>query len=91
MNQYDLPLYAMVVPNQDGITILIFYMLCSKDKDVGHEVIAIELALIHVFSNIEDITPSAFIIDKCKTSLKVINYIVNNDNHCCKHERLGKE
>jgi len=91
MNQYDLPLCAAVVPNQDGKAMPVFYMLSSKDKDGGHEGIAIELALVHVFSNIGDIRPSAFIIDICKTSLNVINHVVNNDIHCWKHGILGEE
>jgi hypothetical protein len=31
-NQYDLPLYATIVPNQDGKGVPVFYMLCNKDK-----------------------------------------------------------
>jgi len=54
-NQYDLPLYAAVVPNQDGKAMPIFYMLCTKDKEKGHEGIAIELAITHVFNNIGDV------------------------------------
>ncbi len=57
----------------------IFYMLWSKDEDVGDERITIELTLIHVFSNIGDIRPSAFIIDTCKTSLNAIYHVVNYD------------
>jgi hypothetical protein len=90
-NHYDLPLYAAVVPNQDGKAMPVFYMLCTKDKEGGHEGIAIELAITHVFLNIGDVRPSAFIIDKCKTSLNAIQHVVNNDIHCWEHGRLGEE
>ena len=51
-NQWDLPLYAAIVPNQDGKGMPVFYMLCTKDKNEGHEGIAIELALSAVFESI---------------------------------------
>jgi hypothetical protein len=31
-NQYDLPFYAVIVPNQDGKGMPVFYMLCTKDN-----------------------------------------------------------
>ena len=34
-NNYDLLLYAVVVPNEDGRGMSIFYILCSKDKEQG--------------------------------------------------------
>ena len=40
-NQYRLPFYAVIVPNQDGIGIPIFYMFCSNDMKQRHEGIAI--------------------------------------------------
>ena len=36
-NQYGLPHYAAIVPNEDGNDIPVFYMLCSIDKQQGHE------------------------------------------------------
>jgi len=45
----------VVVSNQDGKVMPIFYMLCTKDKDAGHERIAIQLAMTHVFFNLEDV------------------------------------
>jgi hypothetical protein len=56
-HQYDLPLYEAIVLNQFGKGILIFYMLCSKDKEKGHEGIAIELALTNVFYAIGNVRP----------------------------------
>ena len=81
-NQYGLPLYAAIVPNQDGKGMPVFYMLCSNDIKGGHEGIALELALTHVFESIGEIRPSAIVIDKHKTSLNAINNVVNNDLHC---------
>jgi len=68
-------------------------MLCNKGfLKTSHEAIAIQPTLIHdVFSNIGDIRLSTFIIDKCKTSLNVINYVVNNDLHYWEHGILEEE
>ena len=81
-NQYGLPLYAAVVPNQDGKAMPVFYMLCSNDVKGGHEGIALEIALTHVFEAIGEVRPSAIVIDKHKTSLNAINKVVDNDAHC---------
>jgi hypothetical protein len=85
-NQYGLPFYAAIVPNQDGIRIPVFYMLCSNDMKQGHEGLAIEIALTHVFESLGKIRPSAIVIDKHKTSLNAIQKIVNNDVHCWTYE-----
>jgi len=69
----------------------IFYILCTKDKEEGHEGIAIELALTHVFANIGDVRPLAFIIDKQKTLLNAISHVVNNDIHCWKYGTIGEQ
>ena len=81
-NHYDLPLYAAVVPNQDGKGVPVFYMLCTKDKKQGHQGIALELALIAVFASLGAVRPSAIVIDKDKTSLNSINTVVRSDEHC---------
>jgi hypothetical protein len=36
-NECNLPLYAAIVPNQDGKKVPVFYMLCSKDKKQEHK------------------------------------------------------
>ena len=81
-NQWDLPLYAAIVPNQDGKRMPVFYMLCTKDKNEGHESIAIELVLSTVFVSIGEVRSSAIVIDKHKTSLNSINKVISNDIHC---------
>jgi len=81
-NQYGLSLYAAIVPNQDGIGTSVFYMLYNNVIKQGHEGIAIEIALTHVFESLEKIRPSTIVIDKYKTSLNAIRNIVNNDVHC---------
>ena len=48
-NQYGWPLFAAIVPNKDGNGISVFYMLCSIDKQQGHEEIAMKLTLTHIF------------------------------------------
>ena len=90
-NNYDLPLYAAVVPNEDGRGMPIFYMLCSKDKGQGHQGIAIEIALECVFKNMGSVRPSAILIDKDMTSLNAITTIVSNDPFCWKNQQIGVE
>jgi hypothetical protein len=60
---------------------LVFYNLYTKDKNKGHEVIAIELALSAVFAYIRQIRPFAIVIDKHKTSINFINNVIYNDIH----------
>jgi hypothetical protein len=81
-NQYDLPLYATIVPNQDGKGMPVFYMLYTKDNKQGHEGIALELALTSVFASIGKTRPTTIVIDKHQTSLNAINKVVEVDVHC---------
>lgn len=81
-NKWDLPLYAAIVLNQDEKGMPVFYMLCTKDKNEGHEGIAIELALSAVFASIREVRPSAIVIDKHRTSLNSVNKVISNDIHC---------
>ena len=81
-NQWDLPLYAAIFPNQDGKETPAFYILCTKDKNERHEDIVIELALSAVFVSIGEVRPSAIVINKYKTSLNLINKVISNNIHC---------
>jgi len=56
-------------------------MLCSNVIKQGHEDIAIEIVLTHVFESLRKIRPSAIVIDKHKTSLNTIQNVVNNNVH----------
>ena len=93
-NQYGLPLYAAVVPNQDGKGVPVFYILCTRDvkqkQGQNHEGIALELALTAAFASIGNVRPSAILIDKHKTSLNAINEIVGKDIHCWRVENEEK-
>ena len=40
-NQYNMPLFGVVCPNEKGIGMHVFLMLCSNDKNSGHEGIAL--------------------------------------------------
>ena len=80
-NQWDLPLYATIVPNQDRKEVPIFYMLCSKDKKQWHVGIAIELALTSVFASIGKIRHSAIVINKHMKSLNSFNEVIDKNTH----------
>ena len=90
-NNYDLPLYAAVVPNDDSQSMPVFYMLRSKYKGQGHQGIAIKISLEYVFKNIGIVRPSAILIDKDMTFLNAITTIVKNDPICWKDKRIGRE
>jgi hypothetical protein len=83
-NQFGLPLYAAIVPNEDEYDIPIFYILCSIDKQQGHKGIAIELALTHIFESLGIIRPAAIVIDKHRPSLNALINVVNKNIHCWK-------
>ena len=90
-NLYDLPLYAAIVPNQDGRGMPVFYMLCSKDKEKGHEGIAMKITLQYVFASIEGVRLSTIVIDKSPTSLSAIRTIVEKHPFCLKNDIIGGE
>jgi hypothetical protein len=81
-NQYDLPLYAAIVPNQDGKGMPVFYMLRTKDNKQGHKRIALELALVFLFASIGDTCSTTIVVDKHKISLNAINKVVQALVHC---------
>ena len=80
--QWDLPLYATILLNQDEKGMPVFYMLCTKDKNERYEGIAIELALSAVSASIGEVRPFAIVIDKHKTSLNSRNKVISNNIHC---------
>ena len=81
IKQCDVSLYAAIINNQDGKGMSVFYILCMKDKNEGHEGITIELALSAVFVSIGKLRRSAVVIDKHKMSLIFINNVISNNIH----------
>jgi len=54
-NQYSMPLFGVVCPNEESIGMLVFLMLCSNDKNSGHEGIALQLTMTKVFEVLGDV------------------------------------
>ena len=75
-------LYTVIVPNQNENGMSVFYMLCTKDKNGGHEGNAIKLALSVMFASIGEKKPSAININKYKIPLNSIHKVIFNDIHC---------
>jgi hypothetical protein len=90
-NQYDLPLYAGIVPNQCGRGMHVFYMLCSKNTGSIQEKITLELCLNVVFEAIGNVRPTCIVIDKHKTLLLAIQKVVDEDKYCWRDELVGTE
>ena len=55
INLYGLPFYAAIVPNQDKIVILVFYMFYNNNMKQEHEDIAIEIILTYIFMSLKKI------------------------------------
>ena len=78
-NIYGLPLYAAVLPNQQGVGLPIWFMLCTVDPGCRHDVIALSLTLKIIFGRIGNVRPSALVIDKSQQELEAIQNVVNED------------
>lgn len=85
-NAFGLPLFAAVLPNQLGMGIPIWFMLCTSDVGGRHEIIALELTLRKVFSKMGHIRPSALVIDKSQQELEALLNVVEDDPHCWIYE-----
>ena len=48
-NVFGLPLYAAVAPNEQGVGIPLWYMLCTNDAGSQHEQLALEMTLKFIF------------------------------------------
>ena len=81
-NVYGLPLYAAVLPNQLGVGMPIWFMLCTCNAGAHHEVIALEKTLHILFSRMRQIRPAALVIDKSQQELEALLKVVNEDPHC---------
>ena len=81
-NVFGLPLYAAVLPNQNGIGIPIWLMLCTSDVGTNQESKALELTFKMIFSRMHEIRPAAIVIDKNPMELEAIQKVVDADPHC---------
>jgi hypothetical protein len=88
-NQYNMPLFGAVCPNEKDIGMPVFLMLCSNDKNSGHEGIALQLTMTKVFEVLEDIRPNAIVIDKNKTEYDSYKVVIEKDPHCWEHGVVG--
>ena len=88
-NQYNMPLFGVVYFNEKGIGIPMFLMLCSNDKNSGHEETALQLTMRKVFEVLGDIRPNAIVIDKNKTKYDSYRVVNKKDPHCWEHGVVG--
>ncbi|MCO5584014.1 hypothetical protein L7F22_037933 [Adiantum nelumboides] len=88
-NKYGLPLFATVLPNQLGVGIPIWFMLCTCDVGARHEVIALEITIKRIFSRMANVRPSALVIDKSQQELDALLRVVNEDPHCWEYTFNG--
>ncbi|MCO5568072.1 hypothetical protein L7F22_021767 [Adiantum nelumboides] len=88
-NKYGLPLFAAVLPNQLGVDIPIWFMLCTCDVGAHHEVIALEITIKRIFSRMANVRPSALVIDKSQQELDALLRVTNEDPHCWEYTFNG--
>ncbi|MCO5583846.1 hypothetical protein L7F22_037761 [Adiantum nelumboides] len=88
-NKYGLPLFAAVLPNQLGVGIPIWFMLCTCDVGARHEVIALEITIKRIFSRMANVRLSALVIDKSQQELDALLRVVNEDPHCWEYTFNG--
>lgn len=81
-NVFGLPLYAAVLPNQLGVGIPVWLMMCTNDVGTSHESIALELTFKKVLSRMQGVRPAAIVIDKSPQELHSILKVTNEDPHC---------
>ena len=90
-NQYGLPLYGAMCPNNRGYGMPIFLMLCSKDLQERYEATALKLTLRAVFERMGPIRPNAKLIDKSATDLNVFTTVIDNNPWCWADNVIGGE
>jgi hypothetical protein len=90
-NQYDLPLYLDVVPNQYDQGMPIFLHVMFKDKESCQEGYEVEICFEIMFKVIENVRPSTIVINKHLPSLHVIKVAMNKNPHCWKDGVIGGE
>ncbi len=89
-NIFGLPLYGAVLPNQNGVGIPIWLMLCSNDVGTSQEKVALELTFKMVFAKLGQVRPAAIVIDKSQQELEAILKVVNEDHACWREEEDGQ-
>ena len=90
-NQYGLPLYAAMCPNNRGYGMPIFLMLCSKDIQAGHEATALRFTLRAVLDRMGPVRPNAIVIDKSIIELNAFTTVINEDPWCWANNITGGE
>lgn len=90
-NIFGLPLYAAVLPNQNGVGIPIWLMLCSNDVGTSQEKVALELTFKTVFMKLGEVRPAAIVIDKSQQELEAILKVVDGDPYCWREDEDGRQ
>ena len=88
-NHWGMPLFGAMCPNKAGLSMPVFFMICSNDNESGQVGTALYLTLKAVFGNMGSIRPNAIIIDKDKTKRIVVLKVIKEDRFCWKDEQIG--
>lgn len=88
-NVFGLPLYAAVLPNQHGVGMPIWFMMCTNDPGSNQESVALEITLKTIFSKMNHVRPTALVIDKSQQELDAFIKVINEDPYCWGYEGQG--
>ena len=77
-----MPLYAAMAPNQNGVGIPLWYMVCTTRSGHGHEQQALEITLKLMFQRMGCTRPKPIVIDKSWVEFNAIRNVLNVDPHC---------
>ena len=64
-NVFEMPLYVIAAPNEQGVRIPLWHILCTNDIRSQHEQQTLEMTLKVIFERMEDVRVDALVIDKC--------------------------
>ena len=76
-NQFVLLLYVVVAPNEEGMGLPLWYMLCTYDDGNKYGQLASETTLKIVFQRIRDVG-----LDKSNLEYNALNNVIMHDQYC---------
>ena len=81
-NVFELPLYVVVAPNKQGVSIPLWYMLCTNDAGSHQEQLALEMTLKFIFERMEGVRPNALVINKYWVEYIALKNVITADLYC---------
>jgi hypothetical protein len=81
-NIFGLSLYVAVAPNEQGVGIPLWYMLCTNDSGSQHEQLVLEITIKIIFERLEGIQPNVLVIDKSWIEYIALKNVIKTNRYC---------